>query len=193
MKHSLIALALVLLLAGGAASENIPLVVEGTLEPAAAHGVAKFEAAVAARGDALGRTDKPAGRAVIVGVATPGSRLAKWAEAGRFELAKTPEALAVKRFEADGVRYLAFVGSDAMGLQYALFDAAEQLEFIPRGEDWFGRIKEISEKPANGMRRMRVIFSKMIVQHQKDAARSPIITNFTMTSARRKRCQNDMS
>ena len=130
--------------AGLAGAASVPLVVDGTLDPAARHGLAKLRAAVSARGDSLDPADSARGRVVIVGVASPGSRLAQLAAAGRFTLPDSAEALATKRFSEGGVHYLAFAGADAMGLQYALFEAAEELEYMADDADWFQSIKEIT-------------------------------------------------
>ncbi|MBE7559404.1 hypothetical protein HS125_10800 [bacterium] len=147
----------VLVLCSGVAGA-MALRVEGELASPAAYGLAQVEKALSARGETLVRGDLPdSGRALCVGVAGAGTRLAQWTAAGRIALPDWPEALAVKRLREGGAEILAVAGSDAMGLMYALLEIAEEIEALPRDADWFASVKEVSEKPANAMRRMRIM------------------------------------
>ena len=136
----------------------IPLRVEGVLESPAAYGLAQFEKALAARDVRFDRrSDLGSGRGVRVGVAAPGSPFAAWSKSAQIGLPETSEALTVKRIRDGKNETLVFAGADAAGLMYAFLEAAEEVEALPKGADWFPAIREISEKPANSMRRMRVL------------------------------------
>jgi hypothetical protein len=140
------------------AQTSLPLRVEGELEPPAAYGLAQLEKALALRDVRLELNSEGGnGRGVRVGVAALGSTLASWVKAGKLSLADTREALAVKRIRDGQNEVLTFAGADAVGLMYALLEATEEVEALPAGADWFPAIREVSEKPANSMRRMRVL------------------------------------
>lgn len=160
MERSLTVILLLGLICAGFASAQttLPLRVEGTLELPAAYGLSQLEKSLAAREVRLKRdSDAGSGRSLLVGVAAQGSSLAAWVKAGKLSLADTREALAVKRVRDGQNEVLAFVGSDAVGLMYALLEAAEEVAALPEGTDWFMAVREVSEQPANTMRRMRVL------------------------------------
>ena len=152
--------ALLMILASGPAGAQTPvkLRVEGQLAKPAQYGLAKVEAALAARGVSLVRTTGPvSGRCLYVGVAVPGTRLASWVRSQRLELPGTKEALCVERLSDAGTDTLVIAGADAVGLMYALLEVEEEILALPSDADWLGSIKEVSEKPANAMRRMRIM------------------------------------
>ena len=144
----------------------IPVRVEGTLDPPAAYGLGKFQQALADRGVALERDAASAsGPNVIVGVAAPGSQLARWIEAGRLSLPEGREALAVKRLKDGNAEYLAVAGRDGVGLMYALLELEDEIRALPKDADWFASVKEASERPANQLRRAR-----LLLHHKKNEA-----------------------
>ncbi|MBE3118139.1 MAG: hypothetical protein IMZ50_05205 [Candidatus Atribacteria bacterium] len=117
-----------------------------------------MKAALSLRGISLAQATGPrSGRCLYVGVASPGSQLALLVQSRRLDLPDAKEALCVKRFSDSGIDYLAIIGTDAMGLMYALLEAEEEVLALPPGSDWFTSIREVSEKPANSMRRMRIM------------------------------------
>ncbi len=147
-----------LIFTGLAHGQAVRLHVDGTLAPPAAHGLAALQKALGARGVQWEPGALPAtGQALVVGVATPGSQLSEWIKAGRMSLPDSQEALSVKRLKEGQAELLCVAGSDAMGVEYALLEIAEEIEALPPDADWFTSIKELSEKPANAMRRMRVM------------------------------------
>lgn len=140
------------------AQASVPLIVDGVLESPAAYGLGQLEKALAPRGVRFERGSGPgSGRSVRIGVAASGSPFAAWAKTNGAAPAVTREALAVKRVRDDKNETLVFAGADSAGLMYALLEAAEEIEALPAGADWFPAVREISEKPANSLRRMRVL------------------------------------
>jgi len=138
--------------------DAVPLIVDGVLESPAAYGLGQLENALAARGVRFDRNARAgSGRSVKAGVAAPGSPFAAWAKTNSAAPAEMREALAVKRVRDGKNETLAFAGADSVGLMYALLEAAEEIEALPAGADWFPAVREISEKPANSLRRMRVL------------------------------------
>ncbi len=136
----------------------VPLQVDGVLDPPAAYGLAQLEKSLAARGVRLERrSDADGGRGVRVGVAAAGSPFAAWMKAGGMTVPAEKEGLAVKRVRDGRGDTLVFAGADSVGLMYAFLEAAEEVEALPQGADWYSSIRDVSEKPANSLRRMRVL------------------------------------
>ena len=141
-----------LLAAGFTSAASYTLKMAGPLDDPARYGLSQLEAALAARGDALVREEGAGRNCVDVGI---DPSLAGGAA----------EALEVLRVPETSGTTLSFRGSDGVGLMYALLDAAEQIEVLPRDADWFASIRTVEEKPANPMRRAR-----LLLHHEKNEA-----------------------
>jgi hypothetical protein len=126
------------------AAQQVALIADGELAPAATHGLAKLREALRARGFGIAASATPADYVILAG-AGAAAALRDWkapVPAGR-------EALTIWRGRYRDKPAIALSGGDARGLMYAALDTAERISWITSGSssDPFQYVRNTAEKP----------------------------------------------
>jgi hypothetical protein len=144
-------------LAGAVEPEVSLQVLDKPLGAPAKFGLEQLTAALKPYGQHLNAERPSIGRAIVVGTFKSSAAIRKMVESGELKLEQKPEALAVHRIIQNSGDKLVIAGYDDVGLMYALLDQADAVNNAGDSYDWFASVKDISETPANSMRRVRVL------------------------------------
>jgi hypothetical protein len=137
-----------------AAADDIRIIVDGELPPAARRALHELREALVAHGDRIDDRTAPDGKPEIL-VGLRQQSLFRDVD-GSPPIAKVegPECAATAWI--DGRRKLLITGADERGLTYALRDAARGIEVLPKGEPWTKGITPAVEAPFLRVRNVSV-------------------------------------
>ncbi len=141
-----IVLALLLLCAPALAAQKVAVITDGAIIPPAAHGLAKLEQSLRAKGYELA---DPAGAdyLILAGVRSPNGEITKALNGLKAPLPDGPEALTIHRANYRGKPAVFLCGADAQGLMYAALDTAERISWTTGTGSPFQNLRDVSEKP----------------------------------------------
>ena len=157
MHPTLLALPLAFLLAApglpaSAADPDITIALDRAPAPAAAHGLAKLQAALRARdltSEIVSSPETARGRLlVLAGLATGNGPAARWLLDDSRPFPAGSEALVIRRYPPwHGKPVLLLAGSDARGLMYAELDVADRVGWAPDRQAPFSEVRDTAEHP----------------------------------------------
>jgi hypothetical protein len=141
-----IVLALFLLCAPALAAQKVAVITDGAIIPPAAHGLAKLEQSLRAKGYELA---DPAGAdyLILAGVRSPNGEITKALNGLKALLPDGPEALTIQRANYRGKPAVFLCGADARGLMYAALDTAERISWTTGTGSPLQNLRDVSEKP----------------------------------------------
>ncbi len=139
------------------AGTRVGIVVDAGVEGCAEYGLVSLETALKKQNASVQRLAQVASAPVdfllVAGLTSKPGPAVRMLKVLNVLLPEGPEALVIRRTEAEGKPTIILCGSDARGLMYAALDAADRVSWSAAARDPFTQIRDISEKfESNGKR-----------------------------------------